>query len=162
MKEKSFNVRLFELGLHVLWMLYVLAIPTHYFLILGPGARVLQSMGIGLAPVWGSFYAIFLAVLCIQLFIRILALRSGAQPWVKPLDIAAKVLGAVGVSLLAFAPQLLIATNATMGSQKLADLNHGAILVFRLIFILSVFGVFSDLWKYLRQPGRLRRRPLTA
>lgn len=157
-KQKSFNIRVFELGVHILWMLYVLAIPTHYFLILGPGARALKSMGIALAPIWSSFYAMLIAVLSVQLLARILALRPGDQPWVKPLDLCSKFIGILGVSLLAFSQQILIATNGTMNSQKLADINHGLSLAFRITLIISVFGFLPKTWKYLRDLGRMQRR----
>lgn len=165
-KEKSFNVRLFELGLHILWMVYVLAIPTHLFLVLGPGAHALQSNGIALAPVWGTFYAILIAVLSVQLIMRIVALRPSGQPWVKPLDLASRVIGIVGISLLAFGPSLLIASSAIgpngIDPQKLAGLNHGLTLAFRITVLVSVFGFGQEAWKYLRHGGSLRRHALTV
>lgn len=161
-KEKSFNVRLFELGLHILWMLYVLAIPTHLFLVLGPGARVLQSNGIALAPVWGTFYAILIAVLSVQLLMRIVALRPAGQPWLKPLDLASRLIGIAGIALLAFGPSLLIARNGIMDPQKLAALNHGLTLAFRITLLVSVFGFCQEAWKYLRHARGLRPHALAA
>lgn len=161
-KEKSFNLRLFELALHVLWMLYVLAIPTHLFLVIGPAAQAMKWNGIALGPVWGGFYAMLLAILSVQLLMRILALRSSPQPWLPGINLATSVIGVVGVSLLAFGQPILIATSATMDPLKLAALNHGLSLAFRLILILGIFGFFAELWRYLRRPGLPRRRPLAA
>jgi uncharacterized membrane protein YedE/YeeE len=157
-KQKSFNVRVFELAVHILWMLYVLAIPAHPFLILGPGAWALKSMGIGLAPIWSSWYAIILGMLSIQLVIRILALRPGDQPWAKPLNLAVNFIGLIAVALLAFSRQVIVSTNGVVDPQKLADANHGISLALRIVLILGIFGLCSEAWKYLRDLGRVQHR----
>ena len=55
-KQKSFVARLVDLGVHILWMAYVLALPRHPFWILGPGTFKLDELGVGFAPVWHTFY----------------------------------------------------------------------------------------------------------
>src|SRR5271168_4651628 len=46
-KERSLSSRIADLVVHCLWMLYVLAIPSHPFLVLGPGAFFLSHLSVG-------------------------------------------------------------------------------------------------------------------
>jgi hypothetical protein len=161
-KQKSFTVRVVELVVHCLWFLYVLAIPAHPFLIIGPGVWALRALGITFAPIWSSFYVLVLVTLSSQLCIRVLALRSVEQPWIKLLDLAANLVGIVALSLLAFSRQIILPTSSAVDAQKLADANHGIALVFRLILILSVFGLCSEAWRYLRSVGRMQRASLSS
>jgi len=157
-KQKSFAIRVLELVVHVLWMLYVLIIPAHPFLILGPGAAAFRSMGIHLAPVWHTFYVLVIVMLSVQLMMRIVALRSGEQVLIKPLDLVANCIGIIAIWLLAFAPQLIVSSNPTADLQQIATINHSLILVFRLVLCLAAFGLVSDIWKYLRDRVPMRRQ----
>ncbi|HEY4008891.1 MAG TPA: hypothetical protein VGM11_01985, partial [Acidobacteriaceae bacterium] len=107
-RQRSFYFRLFELAAHLLWMTYVLLIPTHPFLMIGPGAAAMRSAGVGLAPVWHPFFNLLILMLCVQLVMRIVALWPGEQALVKPLDVLANIIGIAGVSLLASARQTLV------------------------------------------------------
>jgi hypothetical protein len=62
-KQKSRATRIADLVMHCLWMLYVLAIPHHLYLVLGPGATFLTRLSADFAPVWRLFY-IAILVLC--------------------------------------------------------------------------------------------------
>jgi len=151
-KQKSFAIRAVELVVHVLWMIYVLLIPAHPFLILGPGAAAFRSKGIYLAPVWHTFFVLLIVMLSVQLLMRIVALRSGEQVLIKPLDLAANCIGIIGIALLTFAPQLIISSSPTADVQQFATINHALILALRLALFFAVFGLISEIWKYLRTP----------
>jgi hypothetical protein len=153
-KQKSFAIRVTELVVHVLWMLYVLTIPAHPFLILGPGAGALHAMGIGLAPVWHPFFVLLIVMLSVQL--KIVALRSGEQPLIKPLDFVANLLGIGALSFLAFARQIIVSSSPTADLQQLATLNHALSLALRIALFFAVFGLVSEIWKYLRARVQVR------
>jgi len=157
-KQKSFAIRVVELAVHVLWMLYVLMIPAHPFLILGPGAATFRSMGIHLAPVWHTFFVLLFVLLSVQLVMKIVALRSGEQVLLKPLDLAANFIGIVGISLLAFARQIIVSSNPTADLQQLATINHALILAFRIALFFAVFGLISEIFKYFCARVRVRRQ----
>lgn len=157
-KQKSFAIRVTELVVHVLWMLYVLTIPAHPFLILGPGAGALRAMGIGLAPVWHPFFVLLIVMLSVQLLMKIVALRSGEQMLIKPLDFIANLLGIGALSFLAFARQIIVASSPTADLQQLATVNHALSLAFRIALFFAVFGLVSETWKYLRTRVQPRRQ----
>lgn len=157
-KQKSFAIRVTELIVHLLWMLYVLTIPAHPFLILGPGAEALRSMGIALAPVWHPFFVLLIVMLSVQLLMKILALRSGEQMLVKPLDFVANLIGIAALYLLAFAQQIIVSASPTADLQQLATVNHALTLAFRIALFFAVFGLVSESWKYLRTRLQPRRQ----
>jgi hypothetical protein len=157
-KQRSVATRVLELAVHVLWMLYVLIIPAHPFLILGPGAGVLHSMGIGLAPVWHPFFVLLIVMLSVQLLVKILALRFGGQVLMKPLDFVANLIGIGALSLLAFGRQVIVSSSPTANLQQLATINHAISLALRIALLLAVFGLISEIWKYLRERVHLRSR----
>ena len=157
-KQKSFNIRLLELAVHVLWMLYVMAIPAHPFLILGPGANVFRSMGVGLAPVWHTFFVLLIVMLSVQLVMKIAALRSNGQALVKPLDFVANVVGTIALSFLAFSRQLIVSSSPTADLQQLASVNHALSLAFKIALLFGVLGLASELWKYMRAHVHVRKQ----
>ncbi len=53
----------------------------------------LQGVSIQLAPVWHQFYLAVVAVNLVQLVFKIVALRSSAQRWRKPMKLVEQVLG---------------------------------------------------------------------
>jgi hypothetical protein len=55
-KEKSPAGQIADLVVHCLCMLYVLAIPRHPFVVMGPGALFLTKLSATFAPVWRPFY----------------------------------------------------------------------------------------------------------
>jgi hypothetical protein len=152
--KKSFNIRVVELAVHVLWMIYVLLIPAHPFLILGPGAKLMQSAGMGLAPVWHQIFVLVIVMLSVQLVQRLAALREGTQGLVKGLDFLGNAIGIAGLWILASAGPTLVATNAGVNAQKLQSLNYAIGMGFRLVLLLSVIGLVMEIWKYVR--GRVR------
>jgi len=156
-KQKSFNMRLLELAVHCLWILYVIMIPVHPFLIFGPGARAMSAAGVGLAPVFHPFYVLILVMLGVQLVMKIVGLRSGEQRLVKPLDFVANLLGIWALSMLAFAKQIIVPLSGGMDASKLASTNHALSLAFRLALLFAVYGLIKELWKYFRSRIRVRR-----
>jgi hypothetical protein len=157
-KQKSFNVRVFELVVHCLWILYVLAIPAHPFLIMGPGVSVMRAEAVGFAPVWHTFYGLLLVMLGMQLVVKVLALRDGGRVLMKAVDFLANGIGIVALALLAFAGQIFVATSAGLDAQKLADVNHGVSLALRIALLFAAFGFVSEIWKYVRGRVHVRRQ----
>jgi hypothetical protein len=113
---------------------------------------------VGFAPVWHTFYGLLLVMLGLQLVVKVLALRDGGRVLMKALDFVAKGISLVGLSLLAFAGQIFVATSASVDAQKLADINYGVSLALRIALIVAAFGFVSDIWKYVRGRVRLRRQ----
>jgi hypothetical protein len=156
-KPRSFARRMVELIIHVLWMIYVLAIPAHPFLIIGPGVYVFQDLGVTVAPVWHRFFVMLIVMLSAQLVVKLLALVPGENTWIKPFDLAADLLGIAALSVLAFAKEILVPVRPLVDLQQLATINHGITLGLRIAFLCAVLGMLAEIWKYARRSLRVDR-----
>jgi hypothetical protein len=157
-RQKSFTVRVVELVVHCIWMLYVFAIPRHPFLIIGPASWGMEAAGVAFGPAWRPFYMLLIVLLSVQLLMRLLALRPGEHPALKPLDILTHLLGIAALSLLAFSKQIIVAANPLVDAQKLAGVNHAIGLALRIALFVAAVGVVLDAWKFLRsRVGVLQR-----
>ena len=156
-KPKSMAIRVVELCAHCLWMAYVLIIPAHPFWLIGPGIFYLEAINVRFAPVWHVFYMLLIVLLSVQLAMRLLALMPRFDAWMKPMDLATNVLGAVAVGVLVWAKELLIPANASTNLQTLAAVNHGMGLAFRIALIFAILGLATEAWKLAK-----RKTPVTC
>ncbi len=125
-KQKSLAARIADLVVHCLWMLYVLAIPQHPYLILGPGALFMTMLSAGFGPVWRPFYVAILFLLLAQLAIKLMALtpwqRSmGGATWVTNQGSWIGARGAAGVQQGVFRPHQLGSESSRSGTGQLLD-----------------------------------------
>jgi hypothetical protein len=150
-KPKSFAVRVVELALHCLWFAYVLLIPTHPFLIIGPGAFYLRALSIADAPIWHTFFIVLISLLSVQLVMKILALRDGPQPWQVPLEFITRMIGAALIGVLAFAKTYFIPIGPTANLQAIASTTRAMNLGFRIIFLIVVITLLIDAWKIAKR-----------
>jgi hypothetical protein len=149
-KEKSLANRIADLIVHGLWLVYVLAIPHHPYLIMGPGALFLTRLSAGFAPVWRPFYVAIIVLLLAQLVIKLVALAHGIHRWERPLKLLIKLLGVVPAGLLAFAKVYFVPTNAAANLHALAQINYAMSLGFRVALAIAVVDLLVESWHYFR------------
>jgi hypothetical protein len=150
-KDKSLASRIADLIVHCLWMLYVLAIPHHPFLIMGPGVLFLTRLSAGFAPVWRPSYIAILVLLLAQLVIKLMALARGSHAWERPLKLVTKLLGVVPAGLLAFAKVYFVPTSSAANLHTLAQINYAMSLGFRVALVVAVLDLLLESWHYLRR-----------
>jgi hypothetical protein len=150
-KGKSLASRIADLIVHSLWMLYVLAIPHHLYLIMGPGAGFLTRLSAGFAPVWRLFYVAIIVLLLVQLVIKLMALGRGDHRWEKPLQLLTKLLGVVPMGMLAFAKVYFVPTSAVANLHTLAKINDAMSLGFRIGLAIVVLDLMVESWQYFRR-----------
>jgi hypothetical protein len=150
-KQKSLASRIADLVVHCLWMLYVLAIPHHLYLILGPGAGFLTMLSAGFAPVWRLFYIAILVLLLAQLVIKIMAFARGSDRWEAPVKLLIKVLSAAPTALLAFTKVYLVPVSPAANLHALAQINYWMNVSFRIVLVIVVMGLLVESWQYLRR-----------
>ncbi|MGA8940016.1 MAG: hypothetical protein WB439_12720 [Acidobacteriaceae bacterium] len=148
---KSRTGRVVDLAIHCVWLAFVLLIPRHPFLIIGPGTIYLSSLGITFAPVWHTFYILLLILLGIQLVVKILALRNGPQPWKAPAEVLTRLLGAAGVCVLLSTKSYFATTSTTTSLPNLAAINHSLNLGLKLVLFIIVIRFVIDAWNYIRR-----------
>jgi hypothetical protein len=143
--------RVIDLAVHCLWMAYVLSIPYHPFLILGPGAYFLRQAEWALAPVWHEFFIVLLCLLTLQLAMKIGALMSGAQRWVEPLGWVVKLLGLAILIVMVSTNVYFVPAGMAADIHSLTATNHAVGLGFRIVLVINVITLLVDLWKERRR-----------
>jgi hypothetical protein len=144
---KSRASRIADLIFHCLFMLYVLEIPRHPFLILGPGVFLFSHFNVGLAPVWHLYYVAFLFLLFFQLVVKITAIFAPSGLWETPINFAFKVLGLLVTLWLAFTNVYFVATSPATDLQKLAAVNHWMNLSLRIVLAIVLLDLILAGWK---------------
>lgn len=136
-------------------VIWLLLIPGHPYVLMGPGAAFLRVSPFQLAPVWAQFFWCIVALNLLQVGWRAIDLARGAWQKSRALQhIAVKTLG-LGATLILFtAPDrawvLLKHPNidAAQYGATLQSINQGAHAVLLLVLVISVAA-------WLWQVGRL-------
>jgi hypothetical protein len=149
-KGKSRASRIADLIFHCLWMLYVLAIPGHPFLILGPGEIALRAFPVALAPVWQTFYILLLVLLPFQLITKIIALNARYDRSQAVLDLITKLFGIATTAYLATMKTYFVATGPSANLTMLANVNHWIGISFRIVLVITLIDFLVEAWRLLR------------
>jgi hypothetical protein len=157
-KPRSLPVAVAELMAHFAVLVWLLLIPAHPFLLLGPGADVLKHAAVRLMPVcFVAFWAV-LAFNAIQLAWQAANLLTGnwrVQSKVQHLVI--KALGIVPLAILVAAPgQQYIALNAAEAGRLPAGfsfeaINHGIFGAVVVVTSIVAIQFAWDMWN--ARPG---------
>jgi hypothetical protein len=150
-KQKSMASRIADLVVHCLLILYVLAIPNHPYLVLGPGAGFLDKLSAGFGPVWRVFYIAMLISLLAQLAVKVMALARGSDRWQAPLNLLTKLFGAVPTALLAFTKVYFVPTSLAANLHTLIQINYWLNVSFRIVLVIVVMDLLVESWQYLRR-----------
>jgi len=146
-KGKSRASRIADLIFHCLWMVYVLEIPTHPYLILGPGELYLHMLNARPAPIWHLFYAAVVFMLFFQLVTKITALVVPAGIWQTPLNFATKILGVLFNAWVALTNVYFVPAGPATNLESLAAVNYWMNIGFRIFLVFSILDLIVEAWK---------------
>jgi hypothetical protein len=149
-KGKSRAGRIADLIFHCLWILYVLAIPGHPYLILGPGEMALHAFPVTLAPAWQTFYVLLLVLLAFQLITKIIALNTRYDRGQAVLDLVTKLFGIATTAYLATMKTYFVATGPSADLMMLANVNHWIGIGFRIVLVITLIDFLVEAWRLLR------------
>ncbi|MGB6934833.1 MAG: hypothetical protein WBD91_18805 [Acidobacteriaceae bacterium] len=94
-----------EIVFGFLWLIWLLLIPSHPYLLMGPGAAYLRVSPYELAPVWALFFWCIVALNVVQLGWRLIDLARGTWQQSRALQhITVKTLGLIATLILFTAP----------------------------------------------------------
>jgi hypothetical protein len=150
-KEKSLASRIADLVAHFVWLLYVLAIPRHPFLILGPGVLLLTGLSADFAPVWRPFYVAIIVLLQVQLFTGFITLARANYRLMAPLKLLTKLIGLVPAALLAVTKVYFIPTGPTANLHALTQINYWMNVSFKIVLVIVVVNLLVESWQYFRR-----------
>jgi hypothetical protein len=149
-KGKSRASRIADLIFHCLWILYVLAIPGHPFLILGPGEIALRAFPVTFAPAWQTFYILLLVLLAFQLITKIIALNTSYDRTQTALDLVTKLFGIATTAFLVTMKTYFVATGPSANLTMLANVNHWIGFGFRVVLLITLIDFLVEAWKLVR------------
>lgn len=165
-KPKSYVQAIAEVVFGFIGLAWLLLIPRHPFLLMGPGFVYLRASPFLLAPVWWTFYWLALGVNVFQLAWKCIDLLR--ETWQNPArfqTIIFKVLGLTPLLLLLAAPDhvyLLLknpdADQLRYGHQ-IDQINNGIHLGVAVICAIVVIQLAWDLWVMARDGYRSRGLP---
>ncbi|MGA7158913.1 MAG: hypothetical protein WBY53_18860 [Acidobacteriaceae bacterium] len=159
-KGKSRATRIADLVFHIFWFFYVLEIPTHPFLILGPGELYLHLLSAKFAPIWHTFYIALLVVLVLQIIPKIFALNPTYDHWRVPFDLFTKLAGLGVTAILLSTRTYFISTNPAASQVMLTQVNYWINFSCRLVIIISLIGFLVEAWKHYAPNFRTSRLAL--
>ena len=150
-ERRSLASRVSELVVHCLWIAYVLLLPWHPFLLLGPGLPYLRSIGMRFAPVWHVFYVFVVIALVVQLMMKFLALGGGGKGLRRALGLTKQLLDIGAFGLMVYAGRYFLPADAGANLRQIADVNYGMGLAFRIALFFAVLGLVMEGWKAVRR-----------
>jgi hypothetical protein len=156
-KSRSYAQALAEVIFGFLLIVWLLLIPKHPFLLLGPGVVYMHVSQFQLAPVWVQFYWWIVGLNIFQVGSKLINLLYGAwqdpQPW---MTIAYKALGLIPIVVLLNHPVLFSLKHPELDQQRYGatldlvnrSIHRGmlcvcAIVVLQLIWEIGVRGLDS-------------------
>jgi hypothetical protein len=149
-KRRSFAQSVTELVFSFLFLVWLLLLPPHPFLLLGPGALYLDALPYRLAPAWTLFYWCVVALNVFQLVVRVVELWSGSWQVRRPLlQYVEKALGVAPLLVLLLVPGHLFVTLKNPAADlarigpTLDPINQG---IFRIVLLLAVITVLEMAW----------------
>jgi hypothetical protein len=148
LKTKSLVGRIIDLVFQACWTAYVIAVPSHPYLMFGQGLRYLEQAGMRPGSMWHAFYAVLVVVLLVELMARAVALVAANAR----VDIAIKLAEQAAAVALAF----WLATQTTylvpIGSvvANLGIINDDINHALRVVVAVNVFVLGLNAWRALR------------
>jgi hypothetical protein len=144
-KGPSFANRVADLIVSVLGILWLLSVPTHPFLILGPGGSV-RGLPFGLSPEWHIFYWQIVGLLLLMLPLKFAALfRSG---WRRVLELTTQAIGVLILVVMVQARTYFAPVNSVAGSHDLSSvMNYSLNLGFKVALAITIAKFVWDVWK---------------
>jgi hypothetical protein len=104
-RPRSYAHAMAEIAFGFLWLIWLLLIPGHPYLLMGPGAAYLRISPYQLAPVWAHFFWCIVALNLVQLGWRSIDLARGSWQMPRALQhITVKTIGLIATLVLFIAP----------------------------------------------------------
>jgi hypothetical protein len=154
-KRRPFAQAVAEIIFSSLFLVWLLLIPSHPFLMLGPGVIFLKTVPYQLSPAWWTFFWWIIALNIVQIVWKCIDLLRGK--WSRPsriLQIVSKIFGLIPIVILLMAPGHIYISLKNPGldqaryGQNLDQINNGIHYAFAVICAIVVLQLVFDLGKW--------------
>jgi hypothetical protein len=160
---RSFAQAIAEIFFGALFLAWLLLIPKHPFLILGPGAVFLQDGPFVLAPIWWTFFWCAVAFAILQIVWQCVDLARGTWQFPSRVrQVVFKLFGVVPMIVLLTARDRMFVFLKNSGADQLRyghtldQINNGIYLGISVICAITVLQLAFDLWKWSQDGYRQR------
>jgi hypothetical protein len=149
-KPRSFAQAVAEVVIGFFLLDWVLLIPHHPWVLMGPGAALLTASPYQLAPIWWQFYWCIVALNIVQLGWNVESLLRGR--WRQPQPIKQAIFKAMGLIPLAIVLTVRDHSLIVLKHPALDQLRYGATLdvinfwVYRSFLIIAAIASFQLAW----------------
>jgi hypothetical protein len=163
-KPKTYAQAVAEVIFGWIVLVWLLLVPRHPFLLMGPGVAVLYAMPYQLAPVWWTFYWCIVVLNVVELSWRMIDFLRGR--WQGPHDaqhFVKRVLGLIPLVVVLAAPGrvLVVLKNSADATHAmtLAQINKG---VYRGFEVIAAIVLLQMVWMAGKMSLEAYRRRLAA
>ena len=125
---------------------WLLAFPRYPYLLFGPGAWYLSSISLDLAPVWHRFYWAVVALNCLQLIFKSIALFRQVQPWRKPMKIVEQIFSLSVLVLLLRVRDYVVYVNPVTDPSRLRFAETLNAVIHQGLELVAVIASIKLLW----------------
>ena len=162
-KRRSFAQAIAEIVFTALFLVWLLLIPSHPFLMLGPGVAYLKVTPYLLSPAWWAFFWWIVALNIVQIVWKCIDLLSSR--WSQPSriqQIVFKTFGLFPIAILLTAPGHIYislknpAVDQAQYGQNLDQINNGIHFAFVVICAIVLLQLAFDLGKWIWDTYRQR------
>jgi hypothetical protein len=150
-KGPSLANRVADLIVNLLMYLWLLAVPTHPYLVLGPGGT-LHGLPFGLSPEWHIFYSQIITLLGLMLVMKAAILVSRSQGWRNGLELSTQAISILILVVMVQARTYFAPISAGQGLpslQTLASVNYSVNLGFKIVLAVSLVKFAWDIWQMI-------------
>ncbi len=140
-----------DLIVSIIMVGWLLAVPAHPYLIIGPGVHLAQQSPFSLTPEWRSFYWPIIGLLVAMWPLKIMMMMPRFARLRQSLDAAVHILGIFVVLVIVQARSYFVPAGAlTVENMKtLAGINSGINLGFKVVLMIMVLKLAWMLWEVL-------------
>ena len=162
-KKYSFASGIADLIVSILMVLWLLAVPNHPYLIIGPGVKILHDTPFALTPEWHIIYWQFVGLLIAMLPLKaamLLPSLRNARGW---LQLAVKALGILILVLMVQVRTFFVSGSSITAESlhSLQGINAGITFGFKVALAISAIKFLWDLWQEI-STGQHRRADYVA
>ncbi len=148
-KGPSFANRVADLIVNALMFLWVLSVPTHPYLILGPGGS-LRGMPFGLSPEWRIFYWQIVALLAVMLALKLCLVFARSVNWIKGLGLVTQVVSLLILVVMVQARTYLVYVpkgHWPPNPVTMASVNYWVNFGFKVALAIAGIKLAVDVWQ---------------
>lgn len=141
-----------DLIVSVAVVLWLLAIPQYSFLLFGPGAVLFHRVPLEFAPVCYTFYWTVVALNCLQIVLKVIAMSARALPWRKWRKIAEQAFGLVPLFVLLQAREYIVMAKPVSDPSRyswVAPANAAMHSGLELVAVIAILKVAWVAWRTL-------------